>query len=392
MKTDTSPKHPCPARPLPAYALAFALMLLLESARLCPVLERLSVDFPPAAQAAALLSRAAEITGLAALSRQESRIVESLRTDRVIGTLSAEPVSISQAPDPSSLQTPSFTETPSEAVSVASDIEAPANPAGALPEARPEATHESPLSAQASNPSAVAAVPPVPAVRPKVLIVGDSLVMEGFGPVLQRSLRARNDLDVVREGKYSTGLTRSDQLDWSAHLRTLLKKHRPDVIVVCLGANDPQDIIDGRKKRHLTGSESWQALYRSRAERFLRVAESEGASVVWSGLPVMGRETYDNRIRILSDLQRAACETGSRCKFVDNRRTLSGSRGEYLNFAVDEQGHRVRLRYKDKIHVTEEGGKRLVATLLPILERTLELRRKTQAAPVSPPAAATSNP
>ncbi len=385
MKTpDTSEQPPCSARPLPSYALAFVLVILLENARLCPVLERWGADFPPAAQAAELLSRAAELTGLAALSREESRIVEQLRTDRVIGALPATPASVPQRPGSHPLQKPLVSETFSKPASPAPESGTTANPVDAAPEEfRQDAPHRPPSPAQDSKPSPVPAVHRDPAVRPKVLIVGDSLVMEGFGPVLQRSLRARNELDVVREGKYSTGLTRSDQLDWPAHLRTLLQKHRPDVIVVCLGANDPQDIIDGRKKRHLTGSESWRALYQARAEHFLHVAESEGASVIWSGLPVMGRETYDKRIRILSDLQRAACESGSRCTFVDNRRTLAGSRGEYLNFAVDERGHRVRLRYKDKIHVTEEGGKRLVATLLPVLEKTLKLRREIQTAPAA---------
>lgn len=41
--------------------------------------------------------------------------------------------------------------------------------------------------------------------KPLVLLVGDSMMMEGFGPVLQRTLRKRPDLEVVREGKYSTG-------------------------------------------------------------------------------------------------------------------------------------------------------------------------------------------
>lgn len=54
--------------------------------------------------------------------------------------------------------------------------------------------------------------------KPLVLLVGDSMMMEGFGPVLQRTLRKRPDLDVVREGKYSTGLSRQDYFVWPAQL------------------------------------------------------------------------------------------------------------------------------------------------------------------------------
>ena len=113
-----------------------------------------------------------------------------------------------------------------------------------------------------------------------MLLVGDSMMMEGFGPVLQRTLRKRPDLDVVREGKYSTGLSRQDYFDWPAQLEKLVGKYNPDMVVICMGANDPQDIIDETRKRHHADSESWKTIYRSRAERLLAVATAKGAKAV----------------------------------------------------------------------------------------------------------------
>lgn len=383
MSTSTDSETRRKAHTLPIYALAFVLAALLEAGRLSPVLERWGSSVPPAAHAAILLSKTAKLTGLEVFSQAESRLADALNTDRTIGSLAAA------APSESSPSLP-----------VAMPLQNLEKPAPALP--KTAMTHSpdpfpAPIESVPPEPgqdTEVRSVPPagqtppqntltppaLPNAPSKVLIVGDSLIMEGFGPVLQRNLRARNDLEVVREGKYSTGLSRPDQLDWPEHLRVLVQKHHPEIIIVCLGANDPQDIIDADKKRHITGSPSWQAIYRARAEKFLQIAESEGASVIWSGLPVMGRENYDKRIRILSDVQRTACENSARCLFVDNRRTLAGPHGEYLNFAVDEQGRHVRLRYKDKIHVTEDGGKRLAAVLIPALETTLKQRRELPSA------------
>lgn len=367
------------AHTLPIYALAFVLVALLETGRLGPVLERWGSTFPPAAHAAILLSKAAQATGLEAFSHAESLLAHTLNTERTIGSLAAAdpsegspslpveaPLQHLEHPVPA-LPQPATTPLPRSS----------SDPAEPAPKKHPQDTTGILSALPTGQTSPNASTPPsLPKTPPKVLIVGDSLIMEGFGPVLQRNLRARKDLEVVREGRYSTGLSRPDQLDWPEHLRVLVQKHHPDVIIVCLGANDPQDIIDADKKRHIAGTPSWQAIYRARAEKFLQIAGSEGASVIWSGLPVMGRETYDKRIRILSDVQRTACENSARCLFVDNRRTLAGPHGEYLNFAVDEQGRHVRLRYKDKIHVTEDGGKRLAAVLIPALESTLKQRQE----------------
>lgn len=89
-----------------------------------------------------------------------------------------------------------------------------------------------------------------------MLPVGDPMMMGGFGPVLQRILRKHPDLEVVREGGYSTGLSRQDYFGWPVQLEKLVEKYSPDMAVICMGANDPQDIIDKNRKRHHADSGS----------------------------------------------------------------------------------------------------------------------------------------
>ena len=230
--------------------------------------------------------------------------------------------------------------------------------------------------------------------KPLVLLVGDSMMMEGFGPVLQRTLRKRPDLEVVREGKYSTGLSRQDYFDWPAQLEKLVGKYNPDMVVICMGANDPQDIIDETRKRHHADSESWKTIYRSRAERLLAVATAKGAKAVWVGLPVMGKEPYSTRVRRLSELQKEACET-YHASFVDTVKVLADAQGNYTTFKVDDKGRHVRLRYKDMVHVTEDGGAMLSAAVEPVVEKELLLGRNKAAerpAPQALPSSASSSP
>ena len=63
-----------------AFALAFALVLLLDAGRAVPMLERQAVafDWPWLRPVAAGLRSVAEASGLAALSGMESRVVAAL--------------------------------------------------------------------------------------------------------------------------------------------------------------------------------------------------------------------------------------------------------------------------------------------------------------------------
>lgn len=199
---------------------------------------------------------------------------------------------------------------------------------------------------------------------------------------------------MVREGKYSTGLSRQDYFDWPAQLEKLVGKYNPDMVVICMGANDPQDIIDENRKRHHADSESWKTIYRSRAERLLAVATAKGAKAVWVGLPVMGKEPYSTRVRRLSELQKEACET-YHAAFVDTVKVLADAQGNYTTFKVDDKGRHIRLRYKDMVHVTEDGGAMLSAAVEPVVEKELLLGRNKAAerpAPQALPSSASSSP
>lgn len=380
------------------YALAFMLTLFLDAERFSAFLERVGADFAPAAAIGRMVDESAAATGVAAFSRAESRLVADLAVNTVIGAIPAP-----GKPAPAA----------SESVADALDdfSRQAALPASAQPEGRalPQPAETSSLSEEAASPSAEpdagaagpseasapsaeaalpAALPPDEGARkPKVLLVGDSMMMEGFGPVLQRTLRKRPDMEVAREGKYSTGLSREDYFDWPAHLRELVDKHKPDLIVICMGANDPQDIIDENRKRHHADSDSWKTIYRGRAERLLAVATSRGSKVVWAGLPIMGKEPYATRVRRLSRLQKEACDV-YRAVFVDTTRVLADERGAYATFGKDGQGRHVRLRYKDMVHVTEDGGALLTAAVVPAIEEALALgkyKAASSAPSLSPP-------
>ncbi|WP_303238399.1 DUF459 domain-containing protein [uncultured Bilophila sp.] len=367
------------------YALAFVLMLFLDAGRFSGFLDRAGIDFAPAATLGQMVRGVAEASGLHALSEAETRLVADLATDATVGAVAAPQAAPAGHPVADALAdfsrgTPPPVPSPSDppvasAPTPAEPVVQPSVPAVPAPPA------VGPSAPEAEQPPVPARVVD-PARKPLVLLVGDSMMMEGFGPVLQRTLRKRPDMDVVREGKYSTGLSRQDYFDWPANLETLINKYNPDLVVICMGANDPQDIIDENRKRHHADSESWKRIYRSRAERLLAVATAKGAKVVWAGLPIMGKEPYSTRVRRLSDLQKQACEVYN-AAFVDTTKVLADAHGAYTTFKVDDKGRHIRLRYKDMVHVTEDGGAMLTAAVEPVVEKELGLGKAVPGKPAS---------
>lgn len=397
-----------------ACALAFALGVLLDAGRVVPMLERQAAasDLPWLRPVARVLRVASETSGLAALSGLESRAIAAFSPERKIGSIPApedrheaasrsavkrglEPDTVSKAASASDVATDGSSHGEagpsgkpvdkagagadgprrelSAAIGSAAFFSSPANAALA---AFRQATG---IAAPTAPTASAEAAPPAGRDKPRILLVGDSMMMEGFGPMLQRALHARPDVEVIREGKYSTGLSRLDYFDWGSRLAELVQRDSPDLIVICLGANDPQDIIDENGKRHHADSASWAEIYQGRAEKLLRVATAGGARVIWVGLPIMSKEPYSTRIRRLSGLQETACASYVRsgepgqARFVDTLAALADEKGAYTSFAPGPDGRAVRLRYKDKVHVTEEGGRRMTRRVLPFIFAALGL-------------------
>ena len=240
----------------------------------------------------------------------------------------------------------------------------------------PGSTENSPQAApagpNASGPMESPAVPSVPqaeksettapeAQKPKfkphkVLLVGDSMIAEGFGPALQRRLRKQASLEIVRKGQYSTGLVHQEDFNWASVLKEFIQEHKPDLIVIQMGANDSIDILDGSGKRLYCGNDPWRVVYASRVRDFLKVASEQKIMSFWVGLPIMGSEKYCSKIRVINSIVEQECAKLSGCVYLDSWAALADSQGKYTAFTKGPDGKQTRIRAKDNVHLTEAGG------------------------------------
>ena len=73
-------------------------------------------------------------------------------------------------------------------------------------------------------------------------------------------------------------------------MRRIVERFDPDLVIVMLGENDHQSLqtVHGDREAQI-GTSEWPPTYRERVLRMMRIATSNGAKVVWAGLPISAR-------------------------------------------------------------------------------------------------------
>ncbi|MDR2766875.1 MAG: DUF459 domain-containing protein [Treponema sp.] len=293
-----------------AFVIAFVFAALQETNRLDSFIR--SLPFENTATAAELFAGLSRVSGMAGLASLETRFVRSVET--------------------LASRTPR-TQTPPETAAAAEQT------GGAAPEAWFNKTREI-----------------------TVLIAGDSMIADYLGAELQRKLSRRGEFArVIRDGRYSTGLSRDDYFDWPSQMTLLVNEHKPDLVIICLGGNDVQDIIENGKRYH-PGSGEWNISYRKRAEKLIQAAATNGARLVWLGLPIVGNEKFAADYKTVVYLQELACnflnsrtDNPLKAEFIDNWTVLADPDGSYNSYRATPKGL-VRVRNTDRIHVNQAGA------------------------------------
>ncbi len=230
---------------------------------------------------------------------------------------------------------------------------APSEPSGAGDVESPVVQSEQQANGQATSTLGTSS----PKLKPhKVLLVGDSMIAEGFGPALQRRLSKHTSLQVIRKGQYSTGFVHQEDFNWAIALKELIREDEPDLIVIHMGTNDPIDILDDSGKRLYFGNDKWTEVYASRVREFLKFASEKKILSFWVGLPIMCSDKYCTKIILINSIVEQECEKVSACVYVDSWSALADSKGNYSAFIKRPGGRQTRIRAKDNVHLTEAGG------------------------------------
>jgi hypothetical protein len=190
-----------------------------------------------------------------------------------------------------------------------------------------------------------------------VLVVGDSL---GADLVIGLSRVLGDDRAFVLKAdtRISTGLARPDYFNWPRQVAADVRALRPDLVVVMMGTNDGQAVVDG-SRGYALGTPRWRAAYRERAARIMDLVTSGGRPLIWVGMPVMASPDLSARMRMINGIVRSEARSRPGVLFVDSWPLFAGGDGRYAAYLPTGSGGQEQVRYPDGIHLTPDGSERL---------------------------------
>ena len=208
----------------------------------------------------------------------------------------------------------------------------------------------------------------------KVLVLGDSLAATAFGALLERSLDEHPMVECVRRAKSATGLARPDFFDWVAEGKQQAATSSPDLIIVILGGNDGQDLIekDDKRGRVQWQSEAWDDAYALRVQKFVDVMAAEGRRVMWLGLPRTDTKNFEGKLVKIRAVQQDALAKRPEAVYVDTTPLVTDNDGNLLR-KVDFGGRSGPLRESDGIHFTMHGSRYFAERVFPLVLNELGL-------------------
>lgn len=199
--------------------------------------------------------------------------------------------------------------------------------------------------------------------RSGTILLGDSMMRIGVGPVLKKTVAKAFGTRVDMRAKSATGLTRNDFYDWPKELQTTLGEQGYERAIVMIGANDCQNIKDG-DKTYSFGTDAWREAYRRRVRNFLDVMCGDIDQVVWIGLPPMRSAKFDARIKELNGLIEAEVKESECGRFVPA--DLATATGGFTSMRKIKK-RRLKIREDDGVHITQNGGTLIAEDVLDAL-------------------------
>jgi uncharacterized protein len=204
----------------------------------------------------------------------------------------------------------------------------------------------------------------------RVLVVGDSLGIDLGGPLVN-DLASTGVVQATLDGKESTGLTRPDYFNWPAELQADIAKINPQVVVVMIGANDPQDFPGPPDVPF--GNAQWNAMYTQRVNAFMQEATSTGASVIWVGMPPMQNGQLSSEMNVLNGIVASQAATVPNVTYVSAWTVLGSPPGTFSTYLL-VNGQNVLAREPDGTHVTAAGGDLLSQAVLATMRNQLHIQ------------------
>ena len=243
-----------------------------------------------------------------------------------------------------------------------------------------------PESPPPGNPGAEPPPPSPPPTRTKftpkkqlrLWIAGDSLVVVP-GESLLRAAAANRAIQRGAEidGRIASGLERPDVFNWFDRIREVMRKERPQAVVLMFGGNDDHGFMTGLPEGVQIGSfgsSSWAAEYRRRVAGVMDTISRRGGFLVWIGLPITRDAEQTRRYDTINAIVSSeAAERPGRVAYLDTYFFFAGDDGGFAEYVTDSSGKLVKMRAGDGVHFERAAGDLIAGKVLAELDKRYDL-------------------
>ncbi len=186
----------------------------------------------------------------------------------------------------------------------------------------------------------------------KVLVAGDSQA-EYLGQAVTTE-HPGWALEVDIDDRISTSLARPDYFNWPAHLASVAADDTPEAVVLFIGANDHQDMVDSAGERLVEGTPQWQAEWTHRLELTLDLFAGGNTRIYWVTQPPMRDDGLDDGIELINSLAEPVVATREFVTEVDIWELFGGTNGYQDRLTRD--GESIDARVDDGVHLTRSAA------------------------------------
>jgi hypothetical protein len=224
-------------------------------------------------------------------------------------------------------------------------------------------------------PATATRVPGAPGGEPvevkfHIYVLGDSFAVSTSDGLVE-AFADKREIAVVDKAREASGLVRDDYFDWRKTSTELAGgKEKIEFVVVMLGVNDVQPLIDGSETLDPLG-DRWREIYSQRVEAFVAPFRAAHVPVAWVGLPPMRSDKFNAAAIKLNEIYKEQAEKAGE-KYIDIWDAFSNQSGQYDAFGPNIDGQSVKLRGVDGIQFTKAGSRKVAQFLEAEIRRTFE--------------------
>ena len=224
-------------------------------------------------------------------------------------------------------------------------------------------------------------VPPSAADPAEVYVAGDSDAGT-FAPYLDRLMKQTGMVNTILDYKVSSGLSRPDFFDWTAHFARQIPAVNPDIVVVTFGGNDAQGLRNNDKswaEHHNPGAggddADWRAEYGKRVGAAMDYLGGDNRTLIWVGIPNDDNPDVTARLQVQNEVVMAEAAKRPKVVFIDTWKRFSGLSGGFAEVVQDPRDNEFKdVRASDGFHLNETGAEILALDIAEAIR--IELRAR----------------